>query len=134
MSAEKISTEKTTLGFFGALCGVMLSQVPELRLGPGYSLWPAASCLTSILVLVVSMTYIRRGMNKTTSGWTLVSVAALITACVLLGWPEISMAFELGKGNIPDQYMQSASLKILVIGYLVIWTVFSYFDSGEPVS
>ncbi len=133
MTTERLSTEKTTLGFFGAMCGVLVSQIPELRLGETYNLLQASGSLLAVVTLVTATTYIRRGLGKTSTEWVLFSVILFIGALVLLMIPEIYSALEGGIDAMPIERLRSASLKILLLVFLGIWSAFSFFDKGEPV-
>lgn len=131
---ERITTEKQTLAFFGALCGAMIAQVPELRMGASFGFWPAFMTLASIVAMVLFTNQIRRGLGKTFTVRTLFAVISVLASIALLMLPEMGAISSANGLSVNPSIPQSLLLKILIISYLIVWSVISYLDSEEPVS
>ncbi len=125
---EKLTTEKQTLGFFGALCGVMISQLPELRLGAEFSFGSASLTLGAIMALVLTVSFIRRGLSEISNGWMIVCLIAFLLAALCLARSEVSEILISGITGLTPESMQTLLLKFLLMLYLVSWSALAHFD------
>lgn len=125
---EKLSTEKQTLGFFGALCGVMVSQLPELRLNEAFSFGGAAVTLAAIMALVLTVSFIRRGLDSVSGLWMVLSCLSFLAASVCFARNELTAIVNTGLPGLDGSDLQTLLLKSLLILYLVAWSTLSHLD------
>lgn len=125
---ERLSTEKQTLGFFGALTGVMISQLPEFRLGENFTIISAGFSMIAIMALVLSTGFIRRGLGEVTNIWMIICVLGFFSAVIFLSRSELSYIYSHGIESASSVYKQSLSLKMLIVGYLVGWAALTHLD------
>jgi uncharacterized protein YqgC (DUF456 family) len=130
---DRLTTEKQTLGFFGALCGVMVSQLPELRAELGLDLASALGAVGCITGLILSLTYIRRSIGQSFNVLVLLALMCFAFCGLALMWRELSQAAMSGVSSLTAMETSYLVLKVVIIVYMVSWSIMAYID-GEGAS